>query len=141
MTLANAYAHVLFDASKEEKGAQLSHFLDRFIAVLDKKGHDSLLPDILRAYAVLKQTETKAHTTTMVCARERDFKKYERELKKIAESGTRTEKTVDDTLIGGYVIRKGDTLYDNSYKKMLLQIFERATTMPAPEILRGKQVS
>lgn len=130
MTLKDAYAHVLFDASKRETGASLSHFLGRFMAVLTQKGHRALLPDILRAYKALESADRKAHTTTMICARKKDLKKYENVLKEIAGEGSEayTEEIVDDTLIGGYVIRKGDMLYDNSYKKKLLRLFENAVT-------------
>lgn len=129
MTLANAYAHVLFDEAKREKGARLSHFLDRFTAVLVKKGHASLLPEILRSYTALIDVEKEADTTKMICAREKDFKKYEKALVDITGGPheARVKKIVDHTLIGGYVIRKGDALYDNSYKKKLLRLFERAT--------------
>ena len=127
MSLAKAYAHALYDL---QKGVSLSSdaAVSKLIKVLKNKGHIKLLPSIVSEYENILNTGRDKNTMSISCARESDFQKYEDQIKEHLGyiKAEFTEELLDETLVGGYVLQRGETVVDGSYKKKLLLLYQSA---------------
>lgn len=127
MSLEAGYAHALYDLQKSRKldGAAA---VSKLIKVLKRKGHLKLLPRIVDEFEKILGLERNKHTMRLTCANETDFEKYKETLKEhFAHSGAEfTEEVVDENIIGGFVLEKGEVVIDGSYKKKLLLLYQSA---------------
>lgn len=101
----------------------------KFILLLVEKKREDLLHDIVKVYQQLydeKMGIVTAEVTTAVEVNNSDRKKIE---KKIIElTGAKSVKAiykVDPSIIGGIVIRIGDTVYDASLKRKIQLLREQ----------------
>lgn len=101
----------------------------KFILLLVEKKREDLLHDIVKVYQQLydeKMGIVTAEITTAVETNNSDKKKIE---KKIVElTGAKSVKAiykVDPSIIGGVVIRIGDTVYDASLKRKIQLLREQ----------------
>jgi len=128
MNLASGYAYALYELRKN-KNLSSEEVVSKLIGTLKSKGHVKLLPQIINEFEKITDKGRDKVTTTLACAREKDFVKYRNKLEEYSTDGDTgfTEEIVDDTLIGGFVIQKDDVIVDGSYKKKLLLIYRNAT--------------
>lgn len=102
---------------------------------LQERGRQSLMPRIAVAFAHLAGRESKKNAAVLSVAREKDA--HTREIKEaLGEIGVDPRDvtvTVDPHLIGGWRFEGGGRLVDASYKKYLLDVYNRS--LPT-----GKQV-
>ena len=100
--------------------------------LLAAKGKSTLLSSIGRAFVRHAEREMRKDEMTLVVAREKDERKAKRDAKAVLENlnmGSDGLKThIDDTLIGGWRLEGRGVLVDMSYKKQLLDIYNRATS-------------
>ena len=128
MTLAAHYASALVVLEKGKNASERRALVDVFIALLRRKGHHMLLPSIMREYRRIAE-EKEAHSeTTVTLAREKDAVLFKKAIAdRLSELGADEKPTVayDETLVGGFRIRHGGTLVDESYKTQLLSLYQR----------------
>lgn len=92
-------------------------------------GRESLLPRIARAFARLAEKNISRHEVVLTVSRAKDAVIAQKQAKallkenKVAVKDLKTQ--VDDTLIGGWRLEGKETLFDNSYKKHLLSMYNR----------------
>ena len=95
------------------------------------RGRIGLLPRIAKAFARLASRAEMKDSVVLKIARERDKKTAFKEVKSlladesIKSSEVRT--SIDENLIGGWRLEGRELLRDASYKKQLLDIYERVS--------------
>lgn len=123
---ADLYAHALHGSLADSKDAEKC--VSNLVSILKERGHYRLLPEILSSYMKLEETGT-VKKPTLVVSKESDKNVF----KDVVESYkqefniTDVEMVVDDTLVGGYILRTGDKTIDNSYKRSLLNLYRLIT--------------
>ena len=126
-----AYAHALHASSKGVGANEQTKLVESFIGLLTRRGHMALLPKIVRSLQDI-ETRSKKDTSLLVTLSDHAH------LKRFEEDIVRTEKevfgdshkrtiSVDPSLVGGFVLKKGDTRVDASYKSHLLSFFNIVT--------------
>lgn len=127
MQLAIQYAQAIYELGIDATPKQKKHYIDALFALLQRKGHKKLLPDILKEYQkiVVAGAEKKAAKLTIVNKKQAEPAKLE--LKKYASFAGSMTLHEDDTLIGGFVYDDGDTVIDGSYKQALLTLYRTLT--------------
>ena len=96
----------------------------RVNTVLEKEGRVGLWPKIKRAFIRLVQSNRQKENATLVLSDE--SKKSEIE-KSIGISLVGASVTKDESIIGGWVYKKGSQLVDASYKTQLKRLYTQAT--------------
>lgn len=100
---------------------------------LQQDGREALLPRIARAFERIAEREAKKNDIILSVAKESDERKAKSAAKEALASmkvETDTLKThVDESLIGGWRLEGKGVLVDNSYKKQLLDLYHRVTTI------------
>ena len=114
-------------------GDRLSDLSVRFLRLLVEKQRDGQIPEILDAYRALRDertgtVEATVRTARPLSAEERD--RLQSALEARSASSVRMRVEIDPALIGGLVVRLGDTVYDRSVRHQLEtlrgQLAERA---------------
>ena len=114
-------------------GDKLSDLSLQFLRLLVEKQRDGQIPDILDAYRTLRDERTGTVEATVRTAKplssvERD--RLQAALEARAGARVRMRVEIDPDLIGGLVVRLGDTVYDRSVRHQLQllrgQLAERA---------------
>lgn len=118
--MEQTYAHALMRLTA--KGISPSDAVASIASALRARGRIALLPRVGRAYARLTARFAQKNTTRIAVARTEDSVMA----LKVASASEATI-NIDDSLIGGWRIEQADTLRDASYKKYLLEIYNRAT--------------
>lgn len=108
------------------KGQSISELTNAFIGLLISKGRELNLPEIVSAF-ITQYNELKDIMTvklvTAVPVNDNLKKNIEQKLVGFMEGGTiQMETSVDESLIGGFVLEIEDRLYDASVKKKLSDI-------------------
>lgn len=89
--------------------------------VLSKSGKASLFPSIAKSVARLAGREMRMKGTVLVVAKEADAAEAKE------RSGEKDAKVrIDPTIIGGWRLESAEELRDASYKRALLEIYQRA---------------
>lgn len=111
------------------EGRDFGEVLTNLKRVLEERGHQKLYRGILHGLLKATERKVKSQKPLVFLARESDLKKLETEIKtqlsKIEASDF--ESTIDDTLIGGYVIKHNNKILDNSYKSRLVTLYRSLT--------------
>lgn len=129
MTMETAYAQVLWRLIQSGKSPKDAIIALRGVLVND--GRESLLPRIGKAFERIAKREMAKARITLHVAREADEHKAKKEAKsameKLGLADKKVDVVIDDHLIGGWRLEGGEYLVDESYKKHLLSIYNRAT--------------
>ncbi len=98
---------------------------------LAARGRLGLLPKIARAFNLLATRAEARNTITMKVARHADGKRALKDAARFfKDAGVKPDDVkinVQEHLIGGWRLEGRETLYDNSYKKHLLSVYNRIT--------------
>jgi F-type H+-transporting ATPase subunit delta len=130
---------VLFESpvySAEQKGAvvtklfegRMPELLTRFARLLLDKQREALFPEVVRAYRALRDEQNgivEAHVKTAKPLGAVEMRRLELNLQKKTGKQVRIQQAVVPELIGGLVVRLGDTVYDGSVRHQLEQMRER----------------
>lgn len=122
--METSYAHALYQAIAG--GTEHKKAVAHLAARLKREGRLALMPRIARAFARIAERESAKKRTRLSVAREKDAHAAHQ----AASAHATVEKSdvrIDETLIGGWRLEAGDTLVDASYKKHLLDIFNKVT--------------
>jgi F-type H+-transporting ATPase subunit delta len=118
-----------------------SEIVTNFLRVLTRHGRLDLLPAILREARVRYEIRQGRRRVQVISARPLDSQAEGRILARLAESlpfQPILETQVDPSLIGGIVIRVGDTVYDSSLAMRIKQLRERLKQRSLHEIQSGR---
>ena len=96
---------------------------------LKKHGHSALFPSILRG--VLRVIEAKpAATAVVTVAKAEDLATYRQaidaSLKQLNAEGEVNE-TIDDSIVGGYIVSANNQMLDKSFKHQLVSLYRNLT--------------
>ena len=123
-----AYTSAVIDVL--ESGVKPDQVISNLTTALKAKGHQSLLPAVLRE--VLRRIESKTSTQVplVYIAKEGQEKEYQPEIiASLKKLGCEQKPTyvVDETIIGGFIIIFNNKAIDNSYKSQLQTIYKNVT--------------
>ncbi len=123
MISAAQYARALHDAISETKPEDQDTVLDNFVKVLAEQGDIGRYPEIESEYQKIAAKAEGREDVTLITAREMpDTASLIKDLNELAGKRLNITKEIDPSLIGGMVIRAGDTLIDASVKKQLADL-------------------
>ncbi len=108
-------------------GEELSQAGRNFVSLLTEQGRLVLLPEIQRQYEQLRARHEKVLKVEVVCAREigtSEMEKLTERLTRRFDSRVELTTRIDPDLIGGAVIRAGDTVIDGSVRGRLIRLSE-----------------
>jgi len=97
---------------------------------MQAKGHMRLYAPVLRGVLRVLETKKDTDTATVIVTKDSDIQKYSEVIKQTlseVKAGNDFSTKVDDTIIGGVIIKNNNTIVDLSYKTTLLNLY-RATT-------------
>ena len=116
------YATALYESTKELKGAQLKTALGGFIQLLATHNTlrkiEEIIADFKTYYNQVEGIIPVSVTSTSALS-DPERQKIIKSLADITGKKIELIEHVDATLIGGIVIKIGDTIIDNSFKKQL----------------------
>jgi F-type H+-transporting ATPase subunit delta len=118
-----------------------SEIVTNFLRVLARHGRLDLLPGILREARVRYEIRQGRRRVQVISAHPLDSQAEGRIRARLAESlpfQPILETQVDPSLIGGIVIRVGDTVYDSSLAMRVKQLRERLKQRSLHEIQSGR---
>ncbi|MEN9561679.1 MAG: hypothetical protein RIQ56_952 [Candidatus Parcubacteria bacterium] len=106
-----------------ERGNNPKAAVSALIQSLQTHGRSALLPRVIAAFKRVSERELRRNETRVLVADQKDA------LDAMKAAGvSQAEVCVDASLIGGWRIERSETLIDASYKKMLLDMYNRATS-------------
>jgi F-type H+-transporting ATPase subunit delta len=118
-----------------------SEIVTNFLRVLARHGRLDLLPAILREARLRNEIRQGRRRVQVISARPLDSQAESRIRSRLAESlpfQPILETRVDPSLIGGIVIRVGDTVYDSSLAMRIKQLRERLKQRSLHEVQSGR---
>jgi|SRR6185312_6441163 len=126
--MEQAYAQALWQMI--ESGMEPKKALHALVETLKSHGREALLPRISRAFSRLAERETRKKAIIVSVAREKDAHGATREAKRVLDEigadAKDIEVKIDESLIGGWRLEGKGILVDNSFKKSLLDMYNRA---------------
>ncbi|MBI3237457.1 MAG: ATP synthase F1 subunit delta, partial [Flavobacteriia bacterium] len=102
-----------------------------FIALIAKNGRESILPEIAEAFHELVKEKKGIVSVSIVSATALDAGVKKQILDKVQATTTGTlevTEEIDASLIGGFIVKMGDTQIDASVASKLAQLKQRLTT-------------
>ncbi|MBV9159504.1 MAG: F0F1 ATP synthase subunit delta [Candidatus Kaiserbacteria bacterium] len=113
-----------------ENGMEYREAISALRENLAKTGRGNLLPRIGKAFERIAAREAAKNDVTLIIASEADEKKAHAAAKKALEAmnvDVKHLKTrIDPTIVGGWRLEGAGILVDESYKKSLLDMYNRA---------------
>lgn len=129
---ASYYSRALYAALKEHP-EQEEKLLRQFAETVKANGHLYLLPKIVRSVEKLQEKDEKEGTIVITSATPLTAEHTQELLKKepfkhaLLASHKKVVRSVDDSLVGGVVVKTGSTRIDGSYKRALLDLYQHIT--------------
>ena len=126
MTIKQAYITALTDTLL--KDIEIDSVLKSTKQLLIKKGHGRLWSAVLNG-TLLELERRNNLNTPQVTVANITTEKNERLIKALemigAEVSTTYQVSVDDTIIGGFIVRYRDRIFDASYKRVLIDLYRK----------------
>ncbi|MHB8652041.1 MAG: F0F1 ATP synthase subunit delta [Minisyncoccota bacterium] len=129
MTIARDYAHALTAVAADTPEGKEDIRIQRFLSHVRDAGHIKLLPKIM--YEIEKEIafrQDKARVTFFL-ARSDDKERYHdamiADAKVLGVDSNHATIAIDPHLIGGYMIKTRDRLFDKSIKHTLIDLYHR----------------
>ena len=122
MSLARTYATVFQELSQTNSSSRL----DGMLAYMKKKGHLSVLPQMLR---IVEREQKENATVHITVARESDITKYQKDIDEVVRTlgGTESPRvSIDPNVVGGFSVRSGSHLVDTTIRSSLVNIYQNA---------------
>lgn len=126
------------DVIRKAFGDELPEHLVRFLLVTVDKRRQRLLRAVARQFHLLVDTEMGRTHVDVTVARPLDDEGVERiagRLSRLLDTNAVPHVRVDPDILGGVIVRTGDTIYDGSLRRRLGRIRRRLleTDLPDPE--------
>lgn len=137
--LARVFESLVIPREKKKKviealfAGRLEPLTIRFVALLVEKERENLLPAIVAAYRALQDEERgvlEVHVRTAFPLNEAGAQPLVKKLTQLTGKKIRLQLQQDPSLIGGVVVRIGDTVYDGSVRQQLAALRERLRHRP-----------
>lgn len=109
-------------------GERLQATTLRFLKLLIAKRREDTFPSVVQAYRELRDQQlgiVEVHTRVFAPMSESEEKSLVAKLENMTGSRVRLNTTVDTSLLGGVVVRVGDTVYDGSVRHQLATLREQ----------------
>ena len=116
------YAQGLYEASQDHQGDELRIIFDNFLKLIWKNKDWKNLNKILRSFEIVYKKNEGILEARVVSARQltAELKNQIKDwLKKNENQSVFLEEEIDETLLGGWVLRYEDTVYDLSLKNLI----------------------
>ncbi len=131
MMLARLYAELLMKVLDKKEEADVSRRIEHFVKLLRTRGHEQLLPRIVREFErTILRARRKADVVLSV-AREADrgmfAEKAKQVLSQTGRGNAQLREEVDGSLIRGFSVKGSDFEYDASARRKLLALYETLT--------------
>ena len=129
---ASHYAEALYSAIGEHPEHE-EKLLSSFLETLKTNGHGHFLPRIIRSLERFRARDEKERTISIVSSKELSEKETQEILRKepfknlLSGTHKRVERIVDDSTIGGVIVRTKAQRVDASYKRALLDLYRNIT--------------
>jgi len=127
MVLEEKYAEALSEMTKNRSSDDVSLIFSNFISVLKKNGHYKILPKILKSLEKLRMKEKENDIELVLAAADQEakFRSKINEFQKYLEKDAKVVTKVDGTIVGGFIIRSKSVMIDMSYKKALMNLYNK----------------
>src|SRR3990167_1966415 len=119
----NDYARALYETTYGLKGNELKKALESFTKLLYKHSMLKKSGIIIKKYELLVKKKAGLKTISVTTARELDDRTL-KEIKKTFGANTEADTKVDESLLGGLIIRTDDTILDASLRTQLRNLQE-----------------
>lgn len=129
---ATHYAKALYSAITDHPNNE-EKLVGNFIETLTANGHTHFLPRIIRSILRYHARDEKERTISITSSKELSEKDTQEILRKepfknlLAASHKRVERIIDDSVIGGVIVRTKAVRVDASYKRALLELYKSIT--------------
>lgn len=116
---AKEYAEALFQAVSETKPSEHDKIIDRLVEVMAANGDLAKMDEIEEQFKKLERESKGITEVEITTASDIKSKELVTTLNKIVGNHIEVKQKIDDGLVGGVVVRAGDTLIDASVKNSL----------------------
>ncbi len=126
---ASTYARALFELV-HTKPLEEETLVQNFAQTVNANGHAHLFPKILKSFARINAKHEAKRTIEVISSVPLEESELLMLLKKEPFSTALTKehknvtRRIDETLIGGAVVKTGNMRIDGSYKRMLLDLYQ-----------------
>lgn len=128
MLLARLYAELLVKILAGRDGGDANRRVDHFLALLKSRGHEQLLPRIVREFEKVLERARRKGDIVLKVARAEDRGKFSSAAKEVlaqaGRKGAQIREEIDERLIRGFSLEAGDFRYDASARRRLLALYE-----------------
>lgn len=129
MSMEAAYAQVLWDLLG--KGMTPREAVDALREQLEQHGRMALMPRIAKAFVRIAERDREKNGVTLYVADAKDERAAKHALKGVLDElgvqASEVSVAIDASLIGGWRLEGKEQLVDGSYKRYLLDMYNRAT--------------
>ncbi len=112
-----------------QSGSDPQSVLDGLLKSMQSKGHERLYASVLRGVVRVLETKKDSAQATVVVAKEADVAKYASVITETLTSldaGSDFSTKIDETIVGGVIVKNNNTVVDRSFKTALTNLY-RAT--------------
>ena len=112
-----------------QSGSDPQSVLDGLLKSMQSKGHERLYASVLRGVVRVRETKKDSAQATVVVAKEADVAKYASVITETLTSldaGSDFSTKIDETIVGGVIVKNNNTVVDRSFKTALTNLY-RAT--------------
>ena len=131
MVLARLYAELLMKVLSGKEGRELNRRIDHFVVLLKSRGHEQLLPRVIREFEKVVERARRRGDVVLSVARREDSGAFIAEankvLKNVGRTGATLREKIDESLVRGFSLEGGDFRYDASARRKLLALYETLT--------------
>ena len=109
---------------------QFSVLTNQFLLLLSQKKRSSLLPLIARHFRTMLlawRDIVEVELKSVVDLNDEQLQRIQNNLQEVTGKSVILKKSYDPALIGGFIIKMGDTVIDNSIRNQLNKLHERLT--------------
>jgi F-type H+-transporting ATPase subunit delta len=106
-------------------GPRIHEVMASFLALLVDKRREPLFPDVARSYRDLRDAQTnvvRAEARVALPLPAAEMQRLQTALERLTGRSVRLNTRVDPTIVGGVVVRVGDTVYDRSVANQLARL-------------------
>jgi F0F1-type ATP synthase delta subunit len=126
------YAEALHSALKGKEESDAKRIIARFSEVVRARGHAGLFARIAQNFQIVARRAYDEQKVLVVTAHEKGrargafaYEHYQKE--GTISSDAISEEMVDETIVGGYQLRGKHMLVDQSYKRLLADLYKNIT--------------
>ncbi len=126
------YAEALHRALKGKNESDAGRIIARFSDVVSARGHSGLLTRIVQEFQTISHRAHTHQKVLVVTAHEKGrargafaYEHYQKE--GTISPDTVSEEVIDESIVGGYQLRGKHMLVDQSYKRLLADLYKNIT--------------